>query len=142
MITDVLPHFFEYLEVAHFLSRSNRKEQQQTTDLHSNTNDQSCSFMPTVSHSSSCLFAQELTAARRVLAQRANSFYGEMKNGNEGTAEERTEEMGNGLDSSGRPQIIPGIFYGLAKHVDGMMVSISISNLASRYKIGFLWGVM
>jgi hypothetical protein len=141
------------LEVAHSHIQRHRQEQQQSDVLKENVkngghhrqpspfasaNDQqqpSASFMPTVSHSSSCLFTQELAAARRTLGRRSNSFYGSAGPLREDQAEDEDQPVpmmncnGNEQKQGGRkPEIIPGIFYGLARHADGMMVCFKMSN--------------
>uniref|UniRef100_A0A183BLS8 Protein kinase domain-containing protein n=1 Tax=Globodera pallida TaxID=36090 RepID=A0A183BLS8_GLOPA len=79
-ITDVIPKFFEYLEVAHFHIDRHKSEKQPQNDLQNGSSvDTPAFFLPTVSHS-----------------------------------------------SIGRPEIIPGIFYGLAKHADGMMIPVKV----------------
>uniref|UniRef100_A0A914HV33 Protein kinase domain-containing protein n=1 Tax=Globodera rostochiensis TaxID=31243 RepID=A0A914HV33_GLORO len=129
-ITDVIPKFFEYLEVAHFHIDRHKSQKQQQNDLQNGSSvDTPAFFLPTVSHSSSCLFTQELTAARRALGRRTNTFYGQIQQMNwEGgaTEEERNSDDPSNGGGIGRPEIIPGIFYGLAKHADGMMIPVKV----------------
>lgn len=137
-ITDLVPHFFEYLEVAHLhilhhrqnnhQNQQNGGEQQKENQPHhrhpSSAEPGPSTFMPTVSHSSSCLFTQELATARRAFGRRSNSFYGSglpLMREDQAEDEEQKQQFGE-HQGDRRPEIIPGIFYGLARHMDGMMV--------------------
>lgn len=103
----MIPHFFEYLEVAHFHVQQHCNEQQQQLQNEnvSQNGDEvllpcTSSFVPTISHTNSRIFTKELSTARRAASN----------------------HIGAERQKFDRVQIIPAIFYGLAKHVDGMMV--------------------
>lgn len=132
-ILDILPHFYEYLEVAHFyIERHKRKN-----EMNGFTN-----FTPTVSHSATSL--QDFARARRLFRKKsygrsvANSV--EERDENDDDDDDNANESDNDPESihngfskhmlhNAHPEIIPGIFYGLAKHIDGNLIPVKIEVL-------------
>jgi DNA anti-recombination protein RmuC len=128
----VIPNFYEYLEVAHLYIDRYRRENGNTT------------FTPTVSHSATSL--QDLAKARRLFQKKyfTRTTANSVEEKDEDEDEENEEEEENCQDDAdekaskiatfnAHPEIVPSIFYGLAKHVDESLIPVKIEVFISFY---------